>query len=334
MRQVYALAAAACERLGEEFPETFDDASELIEHLRLENGHPSPFLGDTPRRRRQRTSRRAEEAWPKGFAKPGCPGARATSRDVACDVHAGGELEGGTGAQRGSHSSGAQRSHLPSLSGRPGPGVLRERVGEPRFPLGGLASGREAESLPSGASRPVPRPRGHARFTGLDGRPPGRSGPLPKKLRGETFRAVKTARKRAGIRAAATKGSQAPPVLADTAAMPTNRAAFNELWQTVCDLSPTVQTDDDELARIAQTLTVAPAADPEERAWALNALAAALATLGHPGEALAVLRAAVRLDASPEARVASLACAAVIRARPGRARGRRPARAHGRGRLG
>jgi hypothetical protein len=99
--------------------------------------------------------------------------------------------------------------------------------------------------------------------------------------------------------------------------MPTNRAAFNELWQTVCELSPTVQTDDEELARIAQTLTVAPAADAEERAWALNALAAALATLGHPGEALAVLRAAVRLDASPEARVASLACAAVIRADQG-----------------
>ena len=98
--------------------------------------------------------------------------------------------------------------------------------------------------------------------------------------------------------------------------MPTNRAAFNELWQAVCDLTPTA-ADDDELARIAQTLTVAPAADAEERAWALNALAAALATLGHPGEALAVLRAAVRLDASPEARVASLACAAVIRADQG-----------------
>ena len=99
--------------------------------------------------------------------------------------------------------------------------------------------------------------------------------------------------------------------------MPTNRAAFHELWQTVCDLSPRAQTDDEELARIAQTLTVAPAGDAEERAWALNALAAALATLGHPGEALAVLRAAVRLDASPEARVASLACAAVIRADQG-----------------
>ena len=99
--------------------------------------------------------------------------------------------------------------------------------------------------------------------------------------------------------------------------MPTNRAAFTELWQTVCDLSPAAVADDDELARIAQTLTVAPAADSEERAWSLNALAAALATLGHPAEALAVLRAAVRLDASADARVASLACAAVIRADQG-----------------
>ena len=99
--------------------------------------------------------------------------------------------------------------------------------------------------------------------------------------------------------------------------MPTNRAAFNELWQAVCELSPASAANDDELARIAQTLTVAPAADEEERAWALNALAAALATLGHPGESLAVLRAAVRLDASAEARVASLACAAVVRADQG-----------------
>jgi hypothetical protein len=99
--------------------------------------------------------------------------------------------------------------------------------------------------------------------------------------------------------------------------MPTNRAAFHELWQAVCELPPSMLADDDELARIAQTLTVAPAGDAEERAWALNALAAALATLGHPGEALAVLRAAVRLEASAEARVASLACAAVIRADQG-----------------
>jgi hypothetical protein len=47
-RQVYALAAALCERLGEEFPETREAASETIERLRIENGHPAPRLEDTP----------------------------------------------------------------------------------------------------------------------------------------------------------------------------------------------------------------------------------------------------------------------------------------------
>jgi hypothetical protein len=47
VRQVYALAAALCERAGEEFPETSDGASELIERLRVENGHPAPRLEDT-----------------------------------------------------------------------------------------------------------------------------------------------------------------------------------------------------------------------------------------------------------------------------------------------
>jgi hypothetical protein len=46
VRQVYALAAALCERLGEEFPESRADASELIERLRTENGHPAPRLED------------------------------------------------------------------------------------------------------------------------------------------------------------------------------------------------------------------------------------------------------------------------------------------------
>ena len=57
VRQVYALAAALCERAGEAFPETFDEASELIERLRLELGHPQPRLSDVllrPRRRRGR----------------------------------------------------------------------------------------------------------------------------------------------------------------------------------------------------------------------------------------------------------------------------------------
>ncbi len=54
VRQVYALAGALCERAGEEFPETFEAASELIERLRIENGHPAPRLSDTPLRRQRR----------------------------------------------------------------------------------------------------------------------------------------------------------------------------------------------------------------------------------------------------------------------------------------
>jgi hypothetical protein len=53
VRQVYALAAALAERLGEEFPATAAQASELIERLRIEMGHPAPRLEDTlPRPRR------------------------------------------------------------------------------------------------------------------------------------------------------------------------------------------------------------------------------------------------------------------------------------------
>ena len=65
VRQVYALAAALCERAGEEFPETFEAASELIERVRVENGHPAPRLEDVPlrprrwRRRRGRVDGRA-----------------------------------------------------------------------------------------------------------------------------------------------------------------------------------------------------------------------------------------------------------------------------------
>jgi hypothetical protein len=46
VRQVYALAAALCERAGEGFPETRAEASELIERLRIEGGHPAPRLED------------------------------------------------------------------------------------------------------------------------------------------------------------------------------------------------------------------------------------------------------------------------------------------------
>ena len=54
VRQIYALAAALCERAGEEFPETPEAASELIERLRLETGHPQPRLEDVPFRPRRR----------------------------------------------------------------------------------------------------------------------------------------------------------------------------------------------------------------------------------------------------------------------------------------
>ena len=58
VRQVYALAGALCERAGEAFPETRAEASELIERLRIENGHPAPRLSDTPLRPRRRRRRR------------------------------------------------------------------------------------------------------------------------------------------------------------------------------------------------------------------------------------------------------------------------------------
>ena len=61
VRQVYAIAAVLCERAGEEFPETREAASELIERLRVENGHPAPRLEDVPFRRRGRRAR-AENA--------------------------------------------------------------------------------------------------------------------------------------------------------------------------------------------------------------------------------------------------------------------------------
>ena len=57
IRQVYALAGALCERLGEEWPETRGAASERIERLRVENGHPAPRLEDTPVRPRGRRGR-------------------------------------------------------------------------------------------------------------------------------------------------------------------------------------------------------------------------------------------------------------------------------------
>jgi len=57
VRQVYALAAALCSRAGLAFPETREAASELIERVRVEIGHPAPRLADVPLRRRRRRRR-------------------------------------------------------------------------------------------------------------------------------------------------------------------------------------------------------------------------------------------------------------------------------------
>ena len=64
VRQVYALAAALCERDGEPFPATRADASELIERLRREVDHPAPARQDAGLRRRRGRGRR----------RPGQPG--------------------------------------------------------------------------------------------------------------------------------------------------------------------------------------------------------------------------------------------------------------------
>jgi hypothetical protein len=61
IRQIYALAAALCEQAGEEFPSTREDASTLIERIRIENGHPSPRLEDTAYREPRTRSRRSRD---------------------------------------------------------------------------------------------------------------------------------------------------------------------------------------------------------------------------------------------------------------------------------
>jgi hypothetical protein len=68
VKQMYALAAALCERAGETFPDSRADASELIRRLRIENGHPDPELEprvlpgprDRPRKARKIRARRLE----------------------------------------------------------------------------------------------------------------------------------------------------------------------------------------------------------------------------------------------------------------------------------
>jgi hypothetical protein len=63
VRQVYALTAALCERAGEEFPETREAASELIERLRIEGGHPQPRLEDVPLRPQRGRAGRHLTGW-------------------------------------------------------------------------------------------------------------------------------------------------------------------------------------------------------------------------------------------------------------------------------
>lgn len=58
VRQVYALAAALCAQAGVAFPETREAASELIERVRREIGHPAPRLADAPLGRPRRRRRR------------------------------------------------------------------------------------------------------------------------------------------------------------------------------------------------------------------------------------------------------------------------------------
>ena len=62
-RQVYALAAALCEKSDEPFPETLGEAAEQLERLRTELGHPRPLLDDCPRppRARRRAGGRGVE---------------------------------------------------------------------------------------------------------------------------------------------------------------------------------------------------------------------------------------------------------------------------------
>jgi hypothetical protein len=61
VRQIYALVGVLCEQTGEAFPETREQASELIERLRRELGHPSPRLEDSPARPRSRRRSRGTD---------------------------------------------------------------------------------------------------------------------------------------------------------------------------------------------------------------------------------------------------------------------------------
>jgi hypothetical protein len=60
VRQVYAIAAALCAKLDEPWPETFDEASQLIGRIRTEIGHAQPRLEECASRRRPKWARRLD----------------------------------------------------------------------------------------------------------------------------------------------------------------------------------------------------------------------------------------------------------------------------------
>jgi hypothetical protein len=61
-RQIHALAGELCDRMGETFPKTRGEASETIERLRIENGHPAPRLEDSPAATRRRRPKKFERS--------------------------------------------------------------------------------------------------------------------------------------------------------------------------------------------------------------------------------------------------------------------------------
>jgi hypothetical protein len=90
VRQVYALAAALCNRAGEAFPETFDEASDLIERLRREAGRPEPRPVDTALRPRwpggRRGRRRRVPALSRGL-RIDDQGASAVAAELVSEMH-------------------------------------------------------------------------------------------------------------------------------------------------------------------------------------------------------------------------------------------------------
>ena len=44
VKQIYALAAALCTFTGQDFPRTREEATDLIERVRIDIGHPEPSL--------------------------------------------------------------------------------------------------------------------------------------------------------------------------------------------------------------------------------------------------------------------------------------------------